>query len=132
MDGVEILVIAPPGQPFARRRDRQPDHVRNRSGRRVLAGNPLGIQEDERSRLGRDHQVGVQELSGSLRGIQLQGDEFVRTGCECEPSKGGDGEERTDQSVHARFLGWRLREGGARSFWGGRRGDAREKGQGAD
>ena len=73
-----IQQVAPPGESLAIGGELQPGQILNRAGRAMLAGNPFGIVESERARLGGNGHPRMKDLSRRFRGIH--GETDLRSG----------------------------------------------------
>ena len=101
VEGVHVHAVPLPGQRLAPRRDPQPGQVRDRAGRAMLTRDPLGIEQGERSRGGRNDQMGVEDPARGFGSVHSQLDDregFPRLGCGGRPV----GESRQHASQHQR------------------------------
>ena len=77
MEGAHVLVITPPRYRLAGRAHLQADQIRDGAGRRVLALQPLWIQQRERPGWRGNAQPRVQNLARGVSGIDVELDGCV-------------------------------------------------------
>ncbi len=80
MKGVQVHVVALPGNGPAAGLNFQSGQVVDRAVGHVFAGDPFGIIQGQRPRRGRDPQARVQQLARRLGGIDAELDRPIRIG----------------------------------------------------
>ena len=80
-DRVHVDRVARPAQRLAARGEMQARDVGERSGRAVLARDPLGVDQRERPGLDRNRELRVEDLARRLAGVHGERDRAARIAC---------------------------------------------------